>query len=113
MYPSRFPGFIEPDEERDYKLIVKKHITENKHEFNDGDIIFIGSTYETRQYYGFANIEGNDFITGEYPSTGGYDGVYYRDAIDDLNEFWMNFEGDSYFLYDDITEIKENGSYEP
>ena len=113
LYPSRFPGFIEPGEERDYKLIVKKHITENKHEFNDGDIIFIGSTYETRQYYGFANIEGNDFITGEYPSTGGYDGVYYRDAIDDLNEFWMNFEGESYFLYDDITEIKENGSYEP
>jgi hypothetical protein len=55
----------------------------------------------------------DDFITGEYPSTGGYNGVYYRDAIDDLNEFWMNFEGESYFFYNDITEIKENGSYEP
>ena len=113
LYPSRFPGYIESDEEEEYHTIIKKHITENKYEFNDGDIIFIGSTYETRQYYGFANIEGNDFITGEYPSTSGYDGVYYVDAIDEINEFWMNFEGSEYFTIHDIKDVKENGTYEP
>jgi hypothetical protein len=113
LYPSRFPGFIEQDNQEEYHNIIRTHITENKNEFNDGDIIFIGSTYETRQYYGFANIDGNDFITGEFPSTGGYDGVYYRDAIDDLNEFWMNFEGSEYFTIDDIKDVKENGTYEP
>jgi hypothetical protein len=95
LYPSRFPGYVQADIEKEYHNIIKDHITKNKYEFNDGDIIFIGSTYETRQYYGFANIEGNDFITGEFPSTGGYDGVYYVDAIDEINEFWINFEGTS------------------
>jgi len=113
LYPCGFPGFIEEDQEKEYILSIKQHITENKYNFNDGDIIFIGSTYETRQYYGFANIEGNDFITGEYPSTCGYKDVYYRDAIDDLNEFWVNFEGLEYFTIDDIKYVKENGTYEP
>ena len=113
LYPSRFPGYVEEDKIEEYHSHIKDCITENKREFNDGDIIFIGSTYETRQSYGFANIEGNDFITSEFPSTGGYKNVYYRDAIDEINEFWVNFEGSEYFTIDDITEIKENGTYEP
>jgi hypothetical protein len=113
LYPNRFPGFIEPDQEEDYKLIVKQHITDNKHEFNDGDIIFIGSKYESRQYYGFANIEGNDFECGEFPSTFGYKNVYYRDAIDDINEFWVDLEGSEYFTIDDIKDVKKDGTYEP
>jgi hypothetical protein len=113
LYPGGFPGFLEQDDQEEYHLKIRSHITENKNEFNDGDIIFIGSRYESRQYYGFANIEGNDFITGLFPSTGGYDGVYYRDAIDDLNEFWVDLEGLEYFTIHDIKHVKENGTYEP
>ena len=38
----------------DYDERIKKYITEN--DIKHGDILFIGSTYETRQEYGFAMV---------------------------------------------------------
>ena len=111
LYPGHFPGCVEHNIEEEYHNIIKKHIYENKHKFNDGDIIFIGDTYETRQEYGFATIQGNIFIIGEYPPL--TPGVYYRDAIDEINKFWNEFNGDDFYEEHDIKTIKEDGLYEP
>jgi len=111
-YPGGFPGCVQRSFEDEYHNIIKKHIHENKHKYNDGDIIFIGSTYETRQEYGFATIKGIDFINGEYPQF--LSGVYYRDAINDINKFWMEFNGvDEYYSQEVIEEYKKEGKYEP
>ena len=111
LYPGGFPGCVTSSFEAEYHNIIKKHIYENKHKFNDGDIIFIGDTYETRQEYGFATILRNRFITGEYPEF--RPGVYYVDAIDEINKFWLNFEGQTYYTDDTLFDIKEQGLYEP
>ena len=97
-------------EDRYFKKI-KEYITQNKSIFKDGDIVFIGSTYETRQEYGFATITGNDFKGGEFIEF--VKGVYYKNAIDTINDFWKKFDGQKYFCDEAIEYFKENGFYEP
>jgi len=112
LYPRGFPGCVQFSFEDEYHNIIKRHIHKNKHKYNDGDIIFIGSTYETRQEYGFATIKGNYFISGEYPQF--LSGFYYRDVIDDINKFWIEFNGvDEYYSQEVIEEYKKEGKYEP
>ena len=111
LYPGGFPGCVQYDFKDEYHQIIKKHISENKHKYNDGDIIFIGSTYETNQEYGFATIRGNRFITGKCPEF--TPGVYYVDAIDEINKFWLEFEEEIYYTDDNIFDFKEQGVYEP
>jgi len=112
LYPRGFPGCVQRSFEDEYHNIIKKHIHENKHKYNDGDIIFIGSTYETRQEYGFATILEIDFICDEYPRF--LPGVYYRDAIDEINKFWIEFNAvDEYYSQEVIEEYKKEGKYEP
>jgi hypothetical protein len=111
LYPRGFPGCVQSSFEDEYHSIIKKHIRENKHKYNDGDIIFIGSTYETRQEYGFATIKGIYFISGEYPQF--LSGFYYRDVINDINKFWNEFVRLEYYNEEEIEEYKKEGKYEP
>jgi len=111
LYRGGFPDCVQRSYEDEYHNIIKRHIHENKHKYNDGDIIFIGSTYETRQEYGFATILEIDFICDEYPRF--LPGVYYRDAINDINKFWIEFNGDEYYSEETIEEYKKEGKYEP
>jgi len=51
--------------EKEFKNNIKNYL-ENNPEIKSGDIIFVGSTYETRQDYGFGLVIDNNFILGEY-----------------------------------------------
>ena len=58
-------GYIDDDiDENEINTKIYQFIDENKLQF--GDILFIGSTYETRQYYGFVMVnEDKTFLEGE------------------------------------------------
>jgi hypothetical protein len=108
---------IESKEKIKYFEKIREYISRNKNKIKDGDIIFIGSTYETRQEYGFAIVEMNDFINKEFPDIKKYlengKEIYYKKAIDKVNNFWRKYEGLDYFNEDDIKEAKENKYYKP
>jgi hypothetical protein len=119
LYPGGFPDSIERETRDEYYNIIRVHISENN-KYHDGDIIFIGSTYETRQEYGFYYICKNctdfdcktDKLCSRDMTT---PGVYYKHAIEELEIFCTSFFG--YGLqevsHDDIIEdVKQNGQYE-
>jgi len=58
-------GYIDHDiDENEINTKIYQFIDENKLQF--GDILFTGSTYETRQYYGFVMVnEDKTFLEGE------------------------------------------------
>ena len=68
LYPKGYSGYIREDFEEEYHSIVREHIRNNKNKYNDGDILFLGSTYETRQEYGFYYVCDycTDICNGEY-----------------------------------------------
>ena len=117
LYPPGYDGYICDDEEKNYHSIVRAHIIENK--YNDGDIIFLGSTYETRQEYGFYYVtkSSTDFAHGEYV----YDcisyhdhKIYYNDLLVHLKTFLIEYFDDELGAQslDDpeyIKELKEAG----
>jgi len=105
--------FVSSKYEDVYFKKIKDYITQNKSMFKHGDVIFIGSTYETRQEYGFAVIVGDDFKGGEYPDLELVKGVYYENAINKINNFWKKYVGENYFDDEYIEYLKKNGFYEP
>jgi hypothetical protein len=117
LYPDwDLNGFIKGDDSDEYYQEVRDYLREHPGQFRDGDILFIGSTYETRQEYGFATVinNGTNFEGGEYPKMT-TPGVYYREAMDSIDEFWRGLEGFGYFDNDRdlwIQELKESGNYE-
>ena len=118
LYPGGFPDCIVREEQDNYYKIIKTHILENKHKYHDGDIIFIGSTYQTRQEYGFPYIScstfvfGNDYLDEESMKT---DGVYYSKVLIELDTFCNSYFGMG-FMDGDTDELidilKKNGRYE-
>jgi len=82
--------------------------------FKDGDIVFIGHTYETRQEYGFYPIKDHKMLSPIF-DTGDFleiPGVYYKKAVEAMNNFWNEFSGDPDLVYDDnIKELKEKGMW--
>jgi len=97
LYPPGYNGFIGEDFE-EYHSIVRKYIRDFSYEFNDGDILFLGSTYETRQEYGFYYVTNSctDIVNGEYI----YDCIlqerhelYYNDVLLELSQFIKNALG--------------------
>jgi hypothetical protein len=64
-----------------------------------------------KQEYGFATITGNDFRGGEFIEF--VKGVYYKNAINTINDFWKKFNGQGYFCRQAIKYFKEDGLYEP
>jgi hypothetical protein len=87
---------IHSSEEEAYHNRVRNELANNPGKYLDGDILFIGSTYETRQEYGFAEVTGPDFIQREYPLLD-TPGVNYKNVINEINDFWTSFEGQPYF----------------
>jgi len=51
--------------EKEFKNNIKNYLEINP-QIKSGDIIFVGSTYETRQEYGFGLIINDNFVLGEY-----------------------------------------------
>lgn len=117
LYPDyQSDNYINDDDEEQYHNVIRNHLR-NNNIYRDGDIIFIGSTYESRQEYGFATVinNGTDFKQYEYPLMD-VPGVYYKKTMDEIDAFWEQFTGSSYFdLYDKgawVTELKQKGRYE-
>ena len=106
--------FISYQDSEEYFDTIRQYLQDHPEDFNDGDILFIGSTYETRQEYGFATVVENatNFESGEYPRMD-TPGVYYQEAVEEINEFWRRFEGQDYFDEDWIERLKERGVYSP
>ena len=112
------PGFycsINSHFKEEYHNSIRLHLCDNKHKYNDGDILFIGSTYETRQEYGFAHVingctdfHNHEWIIMETP------GVYYSKVIEEINTFWKEFcDGDDLLTELSIEELKICEQYEP
>ena len=47
--------YIKRDDLENYELMINKLINSDK-KFKVGDVLFVGSNYESRQYYGFTKI---------------------------------------------------------
>ena len=115
LYPGKYHNdlCIRNKYAETYYKKVKEYI-KNNNEFKDGDIIFIGSTYESRQYYGFATILGDRYINHEYPDLLKIAGVYYKYCINEINIFYQNkFPRDGpFFGPNNIIEAIENKHYD-
>lgn len=81
--------------------MIHAHVNKNKSKFHPGDILFVGSTNQTRQYYGFVII-GNDYqLLGDTESAT-YLPIKYRNKIPELVtyekmvEYMFNSLGDQY-----------------
>ena len=117
LYPGEYEYHhsIRDEYAKEYFTIIKDYI-KNNNEFKDGDIIFIGSTYESRQYYGFATIIGDRYIQHENLIDEYFrniPGVYYKHCINEINIFWSkNFKFDNFFGPYEIEESIKNGCYD-
>ena len=113
LYPSyRNDRVINKRYSTQYTSSIKNLLRTSDGKYKDGDILFIGSTYQTRQEYGFATVtrHGTDFEQRDEPFMN-TPGVYYKQAIKEINEFWEDFEGYPYFDEDWIKNVKNSGHY--
>ncbi len=115
--PGYRDRYIEPDEEDEYIETINDHIASNRHKYQNGDIIFIGSTYETRQEYGFHIISDCELTqtTQQYHDYYHFmhDGVYYKGVIEECDEFCQRVCGVPFCDEDFIEKLIEMGVYEP
>ena len=93
-------GFIVSKDEHEYMNLVKKEILNEKYKI--GDMLFIGSTYQTRQNYGFATITENGLETHDNAKhLMKNKNISYHNVINTINEFWQEFDGDVLFYEED------------
>jgi len=94
-----------------YTNKIMKHLSSSNGKYKDGDILFIGS-YTNRQENGFVTVtqNGTNFKVGNL--TMNTPGVYYRDAIKEINEFWTGFANNLYIEDNEwINHLKKFGHY--
>ncbi len=90
LYPEyRWSRYIKRDDWKWYSSLIKENIKN----FNTGDILFIGSSYESRQYYGFARILRNEDYSTFQDGFESIEEVFlpdinYSKAIEQLEEFY-------------------------
>ena len=105
---------ISMNDANEYNNIIRNELINNPI-YLDGDILYIGTTYETRPEYGFATVKGNDFITDDYPIMN-TPGVYYKEAMREIDNFWYGAQGmgmrEPYFNTDDELNLRATGRYE-
>ena len=89
-------GCILREDEVEYMNLIKQEITNEKYKI--GDMLFIGSTYETRQEYGFATITEDGLETHDNAEhLMKNENISYENVINIINQFWQEFDGDDYF----------------
>ena len=119
LYPEyKVSSYIKDKDWKWYSSLIKQNIKN----FNTGDILFIGSSYESRQYYGFARVLKNeDYSTFE----DGFEcveevfmsNINYSKAIEQLEVFYIKNSNKIYyyeFIFSEvhsrlIEELKEKG----
>jgi len=103
---------IDHNNKDQYHAKIKNLLRTSDGKYKDGDILFIGSTYETRQEYGFATVtqNGTNFKQGDEPIMN-TPGVYYKEAIKEINKFIYGLYGILFFDEDWIKNVKNSGHY--
>ena len=107
---------ISMNEADEYNNIIRNELINNPI-YIDGDIIYIGTTYQTRPEYGFATVtnNGTGFITGDHPIMN-TPSVYYKEAMREIDDFWYGDRGmgmgEPYFNTDDELNLRATGRYE-
>lgn len=113
--------FVEMNED-DFNNKIKEYIN-NHSEINTGDILFVGSTYETRQNYGFVIVDkrnGNSWYNSEqgidlvfentefrkYLSS---NGIKYQELFQSLNKYFLELSGYAYES-DEVIESYQNNN---
>lgn len=100
---------------------IKEYLSKNK-QIKTGDILFVGSTYESRQEYGFCIVIGKDVKFGEYgpklplkykselPQDIKYENILQHMKSD--NDLYVLWFGDDDSAADEVIELyKSNGLY--
>ncbi len=93
----KFEKYVRVQDYKMYKSKINKYINQNLHIYKEHDVVFIGSTYESRQYYGFSKIVKKRYLgiheTFEHPSEA-FDnkGTNYMNALCQMKD-WYNKVG--------------------
>jgi len=115
---SGYKGYLTQPMSEDIIERVEDYI--KKHKYNIGDILFVGSTYQSRQYYGlvlvmdepvwFDNIWDAIFTKKNLQSLK-QKGVKYRPMLQSAKQYTLDllFGGDDY--EDVIEQLKSHGLY--
>ena len=115
-YPKN--GYVKMDKNQFSEKI--KIYLESNNEIKDGDIIFIGSHYETRQDYGFGIVINKNLILCDYGpnlplkyKNNIPNNIRYSNLLKQMNEYkyWdLLWYGDEMDAYEEIVKIykKEN-----
>ena len=115
-----YNGYLTQDMSENILERVEAHIKKCK-KYNPGDILFVGSTYKTRQYYGlmlvmdnvpeqFDSIWDTIFTKSILPSLQ-QKGVKYQHMLDTVNDptFELLFGSDDYRPV--VEKLKSHGIY--
>jgi hypothetical protein len=118
--PMKFEG--------DTNKMIQAYVNKNKKKFHPGDILFVGSTYEGRQYDNGFCIIGNDYTINMRGEGGAHlplaysnvipTNISYKDMLDSINEKKNGdeYEQDLYFnfyLPDDVYSHLRNPGEKP
>ena len=85
--------YIKDGDWKMYKLKITKYVNKNVDKYSEHDILFVGSSYESRQYYGFSKLIKKDGllvmnVTFENPDEAFGENVSYTYAINELRQWW-------------------------
>lgn len=96
---------------------IKEYLGKHK-QIKTGDILFVGSHYETRQEYGFCLVIGKDVKFGEYGPNLPLkhkkelpDNIKYEKLLQDMkkdNELYLLWFGDDNSAADEMIELYKN-----
>ena len=107
------PNYQENDylsiDDSEVNSLVLNYLNEHQ-EINTGDIVFIGSTYETRQYYGFIMVDKRNGIKWINSEQGIYlpfensdfenyllgNKIKYKELFDSLPDYFSELSGYNY-----------------
>ena len=94
--------------------LIKKHINEND-KFNDGDILFVGDTYESRPDYGFAIV--NKEKSHKFDSTESFYYIEYWGDLDNIKKtceevYEESFKKKTTFDYTNATKTISEWSFD-
>ncbi len=109
-----------------YKNFIKSHLRENFNKYNNGDVLFLGSTGKNQYLYSFSCVVKNDNYIGyngptKYPEESFSNNCFYFYAIRTMREWFYN-TGNVYFdsklsfseSFDKvIINVKNNNLYLP
>ena len=102
LYPKyTLCSFISSKDLDMYIKFIKSHLRENYNNYNNGDVLFLGSTGNNQYLYSFASVVKNDNYIGyngptKYPEESFSNNFFYFYALRTMREWFYN-TGKMYF----------------